>query len=157
MDQHDIFGVVAFAVLCLGTAALVLIRKKLADRELAKKVAAYPTTWVHVGLPPPKGVDKALEIIKKEMPTWTGRYGGTIEWVKDPFMVGMIKAAGTVDDFGEPRIRLMYNDDITKTALAHELHHVWQVKYEQSKIMDGDPLLYAWVYATNTKIRAAMA
>ena len=98
-----------------------------------------------------------MVVIKGEMPSWTGRYGGGIEWVREPFMVGTIKAAGTVDDFHEPRVRVLYNADVSKTALAHEIFHVWQDKYEKNRVNDGDPELYQWVASTNDKIRAAMA
>jgi hypothetical protein len=156
MNEQDIFSVV-FILLCVATAVFVLLRRRAAAKALAEKRANYPTKWIHVGLAPPPGVEKALEVIKSQMPSWTGRYGGTVEWVKDPFMVGTVLAAGTVDEFEEPRIRLMYNDDVTKTALAHEINHVWQARYEKSKIWDGNPLLYAWVYETNQKIRTALS
>jgi hypothetical protein len=156
MNEHDIFGIIAFSLACIGTAIYVFFKKRAEKKALELRRASYPTTWIHVGLPPPAGVEKALEVIKSQMPTWNGRWGGTIEWVKDPFLVGTVLAAGTVDEFEEPRLRLMYNVDVTKTALAHELHHVWQTKYEKSKIWDGDPL-YAWVYETNQKIRMALS
>ena len=128
--------------------ALAVLRKRKIDGN-------YPRVWTHIGFPP-AGVDKALEIIKTRMPSWSGNYGGTIEWVSEPFYAFGIKAAGTVLDVRVPRIKVMYFQDVSQCALAHEIFHVWQNVYEKGEIQDGDSRLYSWVNETNRQIKAAV-
>lgn len=149
MNEHDIFGIVAFAIACVVIAAYVWWKNK------NKPVIPQPTTWIHIGVPP-INTDVALRVIKEQLPLWTGRYGGTIEWVKGPFLLDYTLAAGGVLEFNEPRIMLMYDQDVTKTAIVHEIFHVYQMVYNKNKILDGNPELYKFVAETNAKIRAAV-
>ncbi len=112
-----------------------------------------PNSWIHKGEPPPDDVDLALEVILMQLDKWPERWGGEITWIDGPFMVpgsGMnsIQAAGCVDDFWVPKIRLMWFKDVEKTALAHELCHVF------NQYPDGDPRLDEFVNKTNQLIAA---
>lgn len=119
-----------------------------------------PSNWNHIGVAP-NGVEIALTIIKEQLPGWIGHYGGTIEWVIGPWtqmdlVKGNILSAGTVLSYYPPKVKVMFDSDVSKTALAHEIFHVYQAIYNHDKILDGNAQLYAWVNETNAKINAAI-
>ena len=91
-----------------------------------RKWRAYqnrPTTWVHVGKPPPD-VDVALEVIGAATPGMPK--AGTIIWEPKPFLIDWGRlVAGCVDGYDPIQIRVLYDDRVERTALAHELGHVW--------------------------------
>lgn len=140
--MFDIIIGVGALIIIVGSAAYFKIKRYLELKNL--------THWVHRGVPP-KDVDIALQVIYDRLTNKPKRWGGIITWVDGPFFVDSIKAAGVVDSFEYPKIRLTKFDDIEKTALAHELAHVYE------KLVDGDSKLYEWVNQTNTMIRLERA
>lgn len=78
-----------------------------------------PLGWTHVGEPPP-GADEALDALRTLCPGM--RFGGTIEWVTEPWPLpyGQGLAAGQVLDFARHRIRLL-----GLAWLPHEIGHLY--------------------------------
>lgn len=98
-----------------------------------KQEETWPTTWVHTGVSPPPGIETALAVIQRATPGMP--QAGTIEWINGPFSLDAMYpgflVAGTVDSYKPIKIRLMYFDKPEKTALAHELGHVWSALTDQ--------------------------
>lgn len=144
--MSDILIAIVAVSLILGSAAFFKIKKWLELKSLTK--------WVHIGTPP-VDTDIALKVIYDRLTVKPERWGGVITWVDGPFDVvsseGKIKAAGVVDSFEYPKVRLTKFADVEKTALAHEFAHVYE------KLRDGDPKLYEWVNATNNIIKIERA
>lgn len=148
--MSDLLGLILLVVF-----ALVLLGAYLYYRwKYAQYKKTWPTTWVHKGLAPPPGVDKALQVIAEATPGMP--QCGYIEWVKDPFFVGEILAAGTVD-YEPIRIKVMYNDLVERTALAHEAGHAWN-HYTKQGFGESpqDKRFVQWFTDVNTKIRKAL-
>lgn len=118
-----IIAILIVVLSAVGIPAYMLWRKWKAKQE----EKTWPTTWVHTGRPPPPGIEKALDVIRRVTPGMP--QAGYIEWVDGPFpldpMWPNFLVAGTVISWRPIRIKLMYNDMPEKTALAHELGHIW--------------------------------
>lgn len=137
----------------IGIVSLTIILGSIIGAFIYKywKRAHYPKTWIHIGTPPAH-VDLALGVIKSQLDKEPKRWGGTITWVDGPFQIpsgGLetIMAAGCVDSFEEPRIRLTLFKEVEQTALAHELCHVYNM------YPDGDQRLNEFVSRCNTLIK----
>lgn len=155
MDLKSVIGLVALAVMLLAAGGVWLWTRK---RD-AKIVAAYPTSWVSTGVPPPAGLAVALEIIRSRLTAaYWPRWGGTIIWTDGYFPVGYIsKAAGVMQDPDEPRIKLTCITNIWETALAHEIYHVEWVRNPANKTDgEGEPRFYTWINDTNDAIKARL-
>lgn len=150
--SENVVGVIVLTAFLLLVGGLWLwSRLRLAQ---AKKL--WPKTWVHEGLAPPPGIDKALEIIAKYTPGMP--QAGTVIWVKDPFSVGWTMAAGTVDSYEPIVIRLMWFDKPEKTALTHELGHVWSELTKQGfGEAPTDTRFVEWISKINAEIAVALS
>jgi hypothetical protein len=128
MSQY-IVAIIIVALPAIGLPLYWWWRK----RQAAKEELTWPTTWVHTGRPPPPGIEKALEVIQRATPGMP--QAGTIEWIDGPFPLDATHpgflVAGTVVSYRPIRIQLMYFDKPEKTALAHELGHVWSALTDQ--------------------------
>jgi hypothetical protein len=119
LDTLGIILPIAFPLVALGLLALL---PWLAQRRT-------PRGWTHVGTPP-SGADKALGVLHDLCPGMP--WGGTIEWVDElPGTAGgrlgdALPSVGEVLDYDSNRIRLVRHAEVFETALAHQVHHLWQ-------------------------------
>lgn len=113
-----------------------------------------PKTWISKGVTPPPDLESALALIRAEL-AFAGvnpkRFGGVIEWVDGPFMLGNIKAAGAVMSFETPLLKLTKFDKVWESALAHEMAHVYL------GLADGDEKLYKWTNETNAALKSMLS
>ena len=145
MDTLSIILPVAFPVLALGLLALL---PWFARRRT-------PRTWTHVGTPPPE-VEKALGVLHDLCPGM--QWGGTIEWVdalpgkaKSP-PDGTPSALGEVLDYEANRIRIVRHSEVWETALAHEIHHLWQHATTGKRYELENEAFRRWVNDANSMI-----
>lgn len=121
---------------------------------------AAPVGWTHVGAPPP-GTTRALEVLSWRC--FGMRWGGVIEWVDAPWHVGYgpasdgMLAAGQVLDYDAHRIRLLRFPEVWRTALAHELHHLWRYDVADDQDEPENEAFRRWVHDANSQIAAAVA
>jgi hypothetical protein len=126
-----------------------------------QKEKTWPRTWIHVGRAPPSGIDEAMDIIAKHTPGMP--QAGTVEWVLEPFSVGWTMAAGTVLSTKPIRIKVMFDERVERTALVHELGHVWSELTKQgfgeslgSTNPNTDQRFVRWFNTINSEIATAL-
>lgn len=144
MITSEVVGVVLFVLAVVGLGIYVV-------RTRDSHVLPIPVTWVHEGMPPPPGFEVALEVIGDATPGMPK--AGTIIWMPTPFLNGGVLAAGTVDSYDPIRIRVLYDPLVERTALAHELGHVWSYRTHQGfGESPQDPRFVTWFTTVNRDI-----
>jgi hypothetical protein len=131
-------------------------KKKAAAAALAKAIADAPTTWKHIGVPPPMDVDVALRIIGAKLPLLRDR--GTIEWVEGPFDITGWRVAGLMVSATPCHVKVTCYPWVEDTALAHELGHVDQRLrgLKDCPEPSADPVFAQWIRDTNLEIKKAL-